>query len=340
VLVLMAVGLAVAGLVNAGAIARSSNAQHADSWRADVADFFERLAGPLTWPRDRIDAALGRQESGESVDDLLAVQGPDDASAEDSGPATTTTTLPEVRKPTAADPLRVYAGGDSMAQEFAKSFQAVTATTGVITTTPDAHVSTGLTRPDYFNWPAYLVNDILPSAPEVLVLLFGANDAQGMELEDGRVLERFTPEWLQEYRKRVAGTMDLLQGDNRITFWVGMPIMDPTAGVAGQDMLNHIYWDEAESRPWIVFVDSWPYFADENGNYQQRLPAADGSVQGMRQADGVHWSKWGADRIAWEVLQFVEEHVDLSNGTVDYPPGEIAPDDVKPRKEVPAPAGP
>ncbi|MDZ7732018.1 MAG: hypothetical protein U5R31_01940 [Acidimicrobiia bacterium] len=90
--------------------------------------------------------------------------------------------------------------------------------------------------------------------------------------------------------------MDLLKGEDRLVLWVGMPIMDPDAGVRGQDMLNHIYWSEAEKRPWIVFVDSWPYFADDDGNYQQALASADGTVNGLRQADGVHWSKWGADR--------------------------------------------
>jgi hypothetical protein len=209
-----------------------------------------------------------------------------------------------------------------------------------MTTTLDPRVSTGLTRPDYFNWPEHLVNDILPGDTEALILMFGANDAQGLEMPDGTVYERFSQPWLDEYRRRVAGTMDLLKSGNRMTFWVGMPIMDPTAGVAGQDMLNHIYWSEAQSRPWITFVDSWPYFADSNGNYSQQLPSADGTVRGMRQGDGVHWSKWGADRIAWEVLEVMEEHVDLSAGTVSYPADQVAPDDVEPRVEIPMPPSP
>lgn len=344
VLVLIVVGLAIAGLINADAIARKSNAQHADSWRADVAELFATIAGPLTWPRDRIDVALDRQGSDADIDELLAQQGQQAAPASGgenaAGAPTTTIAVPEIRTPTPADPLRVYVGGDSMASEFSKSMEAVAASTGVMTTTLDPRVSTGLTRPDYFNWPEHLVNDVLPTDPEVLVLMFGANDAQGLEMPDGTVYERFSQPWLDEYRRRVAGTMDLLKGDDRMTYWVGMPIMDPTAGVAGQDMLNHIYWSEAEKRPWITYVDSWPFFADANGNYSQQLPSADGTVRGMRQGDGVHWSKWGADRIAWEVLEAMERDIDLSQGTVSYPPDQVAPPEVKARAEVPMPASP
>jgi hypothetical protein len=341
VLVLMVVGLAVAGLLNADVISRKSNAQHADSWRADVASFIATVSGPLTWPRDRIDTALGRGTSDADIDELLAQQQEPAPSGEASGPVTTTTIgPPEVRAPTPADPLRVYVGGDSMASEFSKSFEAVAASTGVMTTTLDPRVSTGLTRPDYFNWPDHLVNDVLASDVETLVLMFGANDAQGLEMPDGTVYERFSEPWREEYRRRVAGTMDLLKSDTRMTFWVGMPIMDPSAGVAGQDMLNHIYWSEAKSRPWITFVDSWPYFADSNGNYSQQLPSADGTTRGLRQGDGVHWSKWGADRIAWEVLEVMEEQIDLTAGTVSYPPDQVAPPEVEPRDDIPMPASP
>jgi hypothetical protein len=337
VLILMLVGLIVSAFMNADAIERSSNAAHADSWRADVAHVLSTIAGPLTLPRERIDRALGNEVSGESIEELQAEQQRATASEGDEAPEATTTTLPEVRTPTAAEPMRLYVGGDSMASEFSKSMERVAATTGVMTSTLDPRVSTGLSRPDYFNWPAHLVNDVLPQHPEALIMMFGANDAQNITLDNGEVLERFSEPWLDEYRTRVAGTMDLLKGENRMTFWVGMPIMDPDAGVRGQDELNHIYWSEAKKRPWIRYVDSWPFYADENGNYQHRLPSKDGTVNGLRQADGVHWSKWGADRIAWEVLQAIEKEVDLSNGTVLNPPEEIAPDEIKARKEVPNP---
>ena len=32
-------------------------------------------------------------------------------------------------------------------------------------------------------------------------------------------------------------------------------------------------WDEARSRPWITYFDSWPFFADGAGNYQNVMDA-------------------------------------------------------------------
>src|SRR5690606_21137953 len=107
------------------AIARKSNAQHADSWRADVAEFFATISGPLTWPRARIDEALDRGVSDAGIDELLAQQGQGQPAGDAAGSGSVTTTTaplaPEIRTPTPADPLRVYVGGDSMASEFSKS---------------------------------------------------------------------------------------------------------------------------------------------------------------------------------------------------------------------------
>ena len=77
-----------------------------------------------------------------------------------------------------------------MAAEVGEALVRVAGETGVMAPTLDARVSTGLTRPDYFDWPAHLVNIVETQAPEVMVVMFGANDAQRMKL-DGVVYDVF-----------------------------------------------------------------------------------------------------------------------------------------------------
>jgi hypothetical protein len=305
----------------------------------------------LDLPRERIETAIGREEIAEEdrvtfgqTDGEGEVADPEDPESEGEPEATTTTVpadlTPVVRTPTAAEPLRLWVGGDSMTQTFGSSFQRATASTGIIQSTVDARVSTGLTRPDFFDWPTHLATNVLPTDPEVMVIMFGANDSQGLVREDGTVCKRFEQCWLDDYRLRVAGTMDLLRDEDndRMVIWVGQPVMGPGT-VFGIDKLNAIYFEEAASRPWIRYFDTFPFFATPEGEYADYLPNLSGTEQGMRQADDVHFSTEGGDRLSWEVLQMLEadEIVDLSAWAGDPPPSALAPDEVTERESLPAP---
>ena len=50
--------------------------------------------------------------------------------------------------------------GDSIGIDLGDALQPDLAQTGVVTAALDGRVSTGLTRPDYFNWPAELADDL------------------------------------------------------------------------------------------------------------------------------------------------------------------------------------
>ncbi|HLJ08358.1 MAG TPA: hypothetical protein VKX24_07455, partial [Acidimicrobiia bacterium] len=95
----------------------------------------------------------------------------------------TTTTVPPVvlnRHPTAADPLRVLVVGDSLGIDLGSVLVNDLDATGVVQATLDGQVSTGLTRPDYFDWPAELADDLPKYTPQVVVVMLGANDAQDL----------------------------------------------------------------------------------------------------------------------------------------------------------------
>jgi uncharacterized protein len=230
--------------------------------------------------------------------------------------STTTTTVPpapELRTPTAEAPLRVWVGGDSMSQVFGQSLVAFIGETDLMTSTHDYRISTGLTRPDYFNWPAHLVAELDRLDPEALVIMFGANDAQGIETPDGDIYQPLEAGWVAEYRRRVAGTMDLLRdpdGD-RIVYWVGQPIMRSAGFSERMAGLNAVYRDEAESRPWVRYVDSYSMFSNSAGQYEAFLPGLDGRVQDLRQGDGIHLYRAGGDVLARRVLDLIEADASL-----------------------------
>jgi hypothetical protein len=346
VLVIVVCGLLAAMLVNADATARKSRANTAcdGCWRQTVSGAIADFSGffRFTGPRDSVDQALGRNQTAEATtEDLLAEQRQTEAAAGGS-PGVTAPARPQLRAPTADQPLRLWVGGDSIVGGFGPALQRVAASTQVLTPIVDYKVSSGLTRPDFFNWPEHLVKQVVPQAdPDVVVIMFGANDAQNMPAWKGQPSSvRFSDEWLAEYRQRVADTMDLLKSPDgdRLVLWVGALIMGPNTGLDGMAELNHIYWSEAQTRPWVVYVDSWSYFAGANGAYSPSLEFADGEVKKVRASDNIHLNVEGADRLAWAVLGRLGQEVDLSQSQAIPPVGQLAPPTVVERTEVPAPS--
>jgi uncharacterized protein len=364
VLGVMVLGLALAGLLNADAIQRRAAGENVPEWRQWVADTTQSVSDALflNRPREAIDEALDRDHGDASVSaEDLAAERADAAgggttvpstATDDGGSGTTASTVPPdtppaLRAPTPDAPLRVWVGGDSMSDAVADSVKAVFEPTGIFSVTTDSQVSTGLTRPDFFNWPQHLAEEVVPldgatgkepaDAFELVIIMFGANDSQNMPLPDGGGYERLSPEWLAEYRKRVGDTMDLLRhaDDQRVVLWVGQPIMGPGSGVRGMDQLNHIYWEEASSRPWIVYFDTWVFFSDASGAYADELPSADGTPRSLRAKDDIHFSVSGGNRLAWALLGRIGQLADLSawGGTPDLT--QAPPPDVAERAEVP-----
>ena len=246
---------------------------------------------------------------------------------------------PDVRVPTTDDPLRVWIGGDSMIGSAGLAFRRIAAASGVMASDEvDVRVSTGLARPDFFDWPAHLEEQVLAKDPEIVILMFGANDAQSLRRPDGSYCRRFEQCWLDTYRGRVADTMDLLRepGGKRLVVWVGQPIMSSSSGVHGIDKMNHLFWDEARKRHWVAYVDAWAWFVDAAGAYARHLPAEDGTESRMRAQDGVHLTMAGGRRLAWVVMGRIRDLVDLSHGTFRPRAGSVAPAWITPRVEVPA----
>ena len=104
-----------------------------------------------------------------------------------SGTPTTTTTLPPLDyHPTPATPLKVLIVGDSVGLDLGQPLVNTLAAYGDVTTYLDGRIDTGLTRPDYFNWPAELQIDLTNQQPNLVVVMIGANDPQGLVTPDGQ----------------------------------------------------------------------------------------------------------------------------------------------------------
>ena len=224
-------------------------------------------------------------------------------------PTPTIPTRPELRVPTAEAPLRVWVGGDSMMRDLSESVQRLTAGNALLDVTTHYEISSGLARPDYYDWPAALDADMDETDAEVVVVMFGANDGQGLIGADGTTYQQVTEGgWQREYAARVAAVMDQLQEGGRLVLWVTQPPMRDGDFDARMHIVNELYRDAASTRPWVDLVETAAMFADEAGGFADRLPGPDGELHDLRQDDGIHLARSGADLLATDLIaRIVEE---------------------------------
>jgi hypothetical protein len=207
----------------------------------------------------------------------------------------------------------VWVGGDSLSITPGESFVNLAPGTEVIDVagnSVDGHVATGLARPEVFNWPAHMLDVIAQNDPDAVVITLGSNDDQTLTGEGG-VGPFGSPEWIDEYRRRVGGMMDVITGDGtRTLFWLGAPMMrNEERSETRYRIINDIYIEEAAKRPGRVhYVDIYERFRDPNGSYTDFI---DG-VQ-IRTADGVHFTRAGGDQVAEAVLGEMREAFDLTS---------------------------
>ncbi|MCC7075994.1 MAG: DUF459 domain-containing protein [Acidimicrobiia bacterium] len=268
---------------------RRSLATHAVAPVAFVAD---RLH--LTAPRDAIQDALGESDV---QSDRARLPSPFDAFFARAGEEYAQ--IPQF----APRSTLVWVGGDSMAYDIARAFQRAEGSSGPAYE-ENTQISTGLARPDVFDWAGAVDADMHRLNPDVAVFSVGGNDDQDM-MVDGKRLVLGTDAWKAEYRRRVGAAMDVLASEGRRVVWVGYPIVREKELRDSLEMIAGLQRAEAGMRPQIVYVPTWDLFADDEGAYADYLPDADGELQRMRRGDGVHLTQIGGDRMLAPILEVI-----------------------------------
>ena len=220
---------------------------------------------------------------------------------------TTTTVPPNPKLPTAATPLRVLIVGDSIGLDMGGALQSDLAGTGVVSAGLDGRESTGLTRPDYFNWPAELASDIKADNPQVVVVMIGANDAQ--DFLGPPDTPYASPAWNGLYAQRVAQFVQVARSTGAEVVWVGMPPMQNPGLNAQMADLNAIVKQQAiEAKPPFTFIDTDKSLGTPTGGYTAFTTNAAGQIVNTRTPDGTHLTPGGGQMVAQQVIaQLVTE---------------------------------
>ena len=249
----------------------------------------------------------------EASDEGTAVGTPETSPAAESATDDIGEPAPVVA-PTPDNPLRLAVIGDSMVRFFGDTMVSLADQTGVIDAATEHQLSSGLTRPDFYDWPARIVEVLAADDPDAVVLMYGGNDAQALAV-DGQIARPFSDAWVGEYSSRVAHMMDLVTTDpDRILIWVGQPIMRDPDFDHKMVELNKIYAAEAAARERVRYVDTRHLFRGPGGGYSRYVLDEAGQRTDVRLTDGVHLSTIGGQWLSRLLLDKLGEMVDLSSG--------------------------
>jgi len=230
-------------------------------------------------------------------------------------PAPTTTEPPpkEATVPSAQDPAEVLILGDSDAGTFGPYLKTLLDETGIVTTELDYKTSSGLSRPDFFDWPTHMRQVVPAVNPDIVIVTFGGNDAQGLRALDLTWVVNYVPgeggddaEWRAEYGTRVGEVMDYLSEGNRTLIWVGIPNDDNPEVTARMRVQDEVVRAEAAKRPEVVFIDTWTRFSGRNGGWAEFVvDPRDGIGKDVRAGDGFHLNENGAQILALDIADAV-----------------------------------
>jgi len=212
--------------------------------------------------------------------------------------------------PTPESPLRLLIVGDSTMDGVGAALMRNVTATGKVEAQLNYRISTGLSRPDFYDWPQYLYQTTNEFGIDVVIIMLGANDAQPFLVNDEPV-GYGTELWFGTYRARVAELMSQLAIQGVGVVWVGQAPMKDETFDAKMVVLNQIYQSEAErAGASVIYLDPRPVMG-ENGSYAPYLANHAGEQVKVRRNDGVHFTPEGGDRLAPFIIQGMSQLVAL-----------------------------
>jgi hypothetical protein len=312
--VMLAVGLFLAGVLDAEGLRKQAEIQPQGFQRRVAIGITKPLVSVsrtlhLTTPRHALQVAIGRADE-DRIDTQVHLSlpppaGPPPRHRPKPKPSHTSPTPVDHRAVfTPAHPLRLWVAGDSLAAVPGQALQRVGGAVDVVGV--ESRLSTGLARPDLYNWFTRVQVAPRQLHPKVAVFSFGADDAHDYMagVPSGKTVGPLgSPSWSAEYRRRVDGVTRELNAKGIYVVWLGLPIPAGPGFAHSFPIVNRVLESVARAHPKTsTYVDTWDLLDDAHGRYTPYL-RVHGKLTLMRLSDGVHYTAAAGDLIAQQLLK-------------------------------------
>ncbi|EHJ48991.1 protein of unknown function DUF459 [Solidesulfovibrio carbinoliphilus subsp. oakridgensis] len=205
--------------------------------------------------------------------------------------------------PVGAPGRSILVAGDSLSIFLADALRPLLAGRPGASFAARGKVSSGLARPDFFNWEREMAALAASGRPDTVLVMIATNDNQTLTRPDGRKLAFGRPGWNEEYARRVRRLVELARQGNpdARVYWIGAPVMADPGLNADVAAINAVIARQLAALPGCRFVDVSRTLADAAGHYAPALPSPAGP-RTARTPDGVHLTPFGAKLLAHAAL--------------------------------------
>uniref|UniRef100_I2Q1Z8 LysM domain-containing protein n=1 Tax=Desulfovibrio sp. U5L TaxID=596152 RepID=I2Q1Z8_9BACT len=206
--------------------------------------------------------------------------------------------------------LKLLEVGDSLSISLGEQMERALAGAPGIDFVRDGMRSTGLTRPELLDWPARLRELVGRTAPDVVVVMIGANDVMPVDGPEGGRIYFDNPAWAGAYAAKAGELVAICRQANPgvVVYWVGVPAMGDPGLASGVKRVNAALAVMCGKTPGCRFIDTEAAFSDPDGRFSRHArDGATGDTLVLRTADGVHLTDGGARLLAGVVLATVAD---------------------------------
>lgn len=199
----------------------------------------------------------------------------------------------------AAPGKRILVAGDSLSLFLADALRPMLAGRPQTAFASRGKVSSGLARPDFFNWEREMAALAAAHAPDTVIVMIATNDNQTLTRPDGTKVAFGRPGWDAEYARRVRRLVEIARSTNPSArvYWLGAPVMADPKLNADVAAINAVIARELAALPGCRYIDVSRTLADPAGRYAQAKLTPDGPKT-TRTKDGVHLTPFGAKLLA------------------------------------------
>jgi hypothetical protein len=157
--------------------------------------------------------------------------------------------------------------------------------------------TSGLARPDFFNWFDEARRLLEAHRPQVVIMVFGGNDGQGLApLASGLDLVPWDDEaaWRRTYGERVTALARQLRGESRMVFVLSPPNRSSANARAKMERIVAVQRASARAVLGVEWIDLWKLTSDPYGRFLESGVDGKGRVRSYRKGDGIHLTGLGS----------------------------------------------
>lgn len=181
--------------------------------------------------------------------------------------------------------------------------------------------SSGLSRPDFYNWFENLPAMLETYQPDLLIMSLGANDTQDIVIDKKRYFID-TKAWAEIYLQRSKEFIALADNGKRQILWISLPVMGKEPYFTRTKLISKLQAEASKTVAGARFINI-EHLLTANGKYTTFYTGKNKQSIRLRSKDLIHVSNEGGEILTDYVLPAVEKDLAVlyaKDVPVCYPP--------------------